>query len=119
KTRTLQFNSLNGEYRYRAKKGERVGAMAVYAEDSSGYTKSTVQSFGTLPVKLPVDVAGTLGALTPLVESVLGPLASNLLTVALPGQSVGGVFQAQVCARMQPLVVQERSAARSARTYRR
>lgn len=120
RTRTMQWNSLNGDYSYRARKGERVGAMAVYAEDSSGYDRATVKTFEFLPVKLPVDLAGTVGALgaLPPIQMVFG-LLPPVLQVAVPLDTQGGAFGSQTCARLEPLAVQEATAASRARTYRR
>ncbi len=108
KTRTMQLSSLNSEYRYRARKGERAAFMAVYAEDSSGYGQST-----TAP---PMILQPLVGVSPGLLGIVFGLVPAPLLQVLVPTSSNPGAFSSDVCARVQPLVVQEKAAPSSSRS---
>lgn len=122
KTVTKTWPTLNGEYRYKAHKGESVAFMAIYAEDSSGYGRSTTGTPTILPIPLPVDVAGLGSSITPPLQAVFGLLPSPLqplLQVLVPTGSNPGAFASNICARIQPLVVSEKAAATKSRHARK
>lgn len=117
KTRTVAWSSLQGEYRYRARKGERAGLMAVYSEDSSGYSRSTVGALAFLPVDLSGLFSGLVTPTLQQLQPVFG-LLPPALQVVVPAGNLPGSYGGQSCARLQPLVVQEKAGARQARTFR-
>lgn len=109
-SRTLRFDSQQGQYRYRARRGEQARFMAVYLEDGSGYGAVALGAQQRVTIPLPV-----LGSLPPPLAALF---PNDEISVFLPSLTSGGVYGSSVCARGLPLTVGEGTAARRARTRR-